>query len=162
PEARERDAHPAAGPPRAHPRLGPRRRRAAAVRHREGGLVRLREGPRLRHRADARPRRAIRNERRRLAARLRHPRVHVAGGRARGGARGDRTPRRSAFSSLATLLYEGLTGGAPSAGESRVGALRNPPPAPPVPPRQRAREAEITEAAERLILRALAKDPADR
>src|SRR5262249_5742411 len=57
---------------------------------------------------------------------------------------------------------EMLTGEVPFTAVSPVGVLRKHLTDPPVPPRQRAPEAEITEAAERLILRALAKDPADR
>ena len=77
-------------------------------------------------------------------------------------ARGDRITPQSDVYSLGILFYEMLTGEVPFQSVSPIGVLRRHLTDTPVPPSQLAPGIEITPAAERLILRALAKDPVDR
>jgi serine/threonine-protein kinase len=63
---------------------------------------------------------------------------------------------------LGVLFYEMLTGRVPFSAEAAMDVLQQQLHEPPRPPRQVAPDAEITTAAERLILRALEKEPARR
>ena len=77
-------------------------------------------------------------------------------------ARGDRITPQSDVYSLGILFYEMLTGDVPFHSVTPIGVLRMHLSDLPEPPSQRAPQSEITPAAERLILRALAKEPGDR
>ncbi|MFL5319964.1 MAG: serine/threonine protein kinase, partial [Myxococcaceae bacterium] len=89
--------------------------------------------------------------------RLRHPRIHVAG--AGGGAQLD---HRSDLYAVGVILYQLTTGLLPFESDSAVGfATKHLTAEPPAPSRRRP-DAKITQGMERLILRALAKDPNDR
>ena len=69
---------------------------------------------------------------------------------------------RADIYALGVIFYDLLTGHPPFEGGAPVEILSRQIGEAPIPPRQAAPEAEIAEAAERLILRALEKDPARR
>jgi eukaryotic-like serine/threonine-protein kinase len=69
---------------------------------------------------------------------------------------------RSDVYSLGILFYDMLVGHVPFEAEAAADVMQQQIHKPPVPPRRARPDAEITEAAERLILKALAKKPADR
>jgi eukaryotic-like serine/threonine-protein kinase len=69
---------------------------------------------------------------------------------------------RSDIYALGVVLYEMLTGGVPFEGDDATDIMVKQVREPVQPPRQRCPSAEITAEAERTILRALAKRPADR
>jgi serine/threonine-protein kinase len=77
-------------------------------------------------------------------------------------AKGLLVDHRSDIYSLGVIFYDMLTGRVPFEAQTPVEVLHKHINDPPAPPRQRNPRAEITEAAERLILKALAKDPARR
>jgi serine/threonine-protein kinase len=64
--------------------------------------------------------------------------------------------------SLGILFYDILVGHVPFEAEAAADVMQQQIHAPPVPPRRARPDAEITESAERLILKALAKRPEDR
>jgi serine/threonine protein kinase len=69
---------------------------------------------------------------------------------------------RSEVYSVGILFYEMLTGQVPFEGDTAADTVRMQISRPPQPPRQRNPNVEITEEAERVILRALEKDPTRR
>jgi serine/threonine-protein kinase len=77
-------------------------------------------------------------------------------------ARGEPITPSSDVYALGVLFYEMLTGDVPFHGSTPVAVLRKQLGETPAPPRQAAPNAEITEAAERLVLRMLAKRAAER
>lgn len=77
-------------------------------------------------------------------------------------ARTGRADQRSDIYSLGVMFYEMLTGSVPFEGEAAMDVMMKHVSARVVPPRRKAPNAEITEAAERVIMRAMEKDPAKR
>ncbi len=77
-------------------------------------------------------------------------------------ARGEEVDARADVYSLGLMFYEMLTGEVPFRAPSPLALLAKQIDEPPRPPTEVAPDAEITPAAERLILAALAKDPAAR
>jgi serine/threonine-protein kinase len=77
-------------------------------------------------------------------------------------AKGLLVDHRADIYSLGVIFYDVLTGRVPFEAPTPVEVLTKHITEAPVPPRQRRPSAEITEAAERLILKALAKEPDDR
>jgi serine/threonine-protein kinase len=76
--------------------------------------------------------------------------------------KGHDVDHRADIYALGVVFYLALTGEVPFWSPNPVSILRQHVNEDPIPPRQRAPDAEITEGAELLILRALAKDPAER
>ncbi len=74
---------------------------------------------------------------------------------------GTADPRSDVYA-VGIMFYEMLTGTVPFTGETSVDVMMKHVSEPVTPPRRVAPDAEITEEAERVILKALAKDPADR
>lgn len=70
-------------------------------------------------------------------------------------------PRTDIYA-LGVMFYEMLTGSVPFTGETPVDVMMKVVAEPVIPPRQRAPSLEITEEAERLIMKALSKNPAHR
>jgi serine/threonine protein kinase len=70
-------------------------------------------------------------------------------------------PRTDIYA-LGIMFYEMLTGAVPFTGETPVDVMLKVVSQPVVPPRQKAPEVECTPEAERLIMKALAKDPKQR
>jgi serine/threonine-protein kinase len=77
-------------------------------------------------------------------------------------ARGLPVDHRADVYALGIMFYDMLTGKVPFSAEASVDVLHQQVNARPIPPSQVAPHAEITPAAERLILRSLEKDPAKR
>jgi serine/threonine protein kinase len=77
-------------------------------------------------------------------------------------ATGSALDERSDVYAVGVILYQMTTGHLPFDGANSMEVLTRHVNEPPVPPRQRQPDAPISEAMERLILRALAKDPANR
>jgi serine/threonine-protein kinase len=77
-------------------------------------------------------------------------------------ARGGPIDHRSDVYSMGIMFYDMLVGHVPFHGGSPVEVLSRHIAEPPVPPRQARPDAEISPAAEALIMRAIAKDPAKR
>ncbi len=76
--------------------------------------------------------------------------------------KGQDVDHRADIYALGIVFYLMLTGEVPFWSPNPVSILRQHVNEEPIPPRQRAPDAEITEGAEMLILRAIAKDPARR
>jgi serine/threonine-protein kinase len=74
---------------------------------------------------------------------------------------GHADPRSDVYA-VGILFYEMLTGQVPFEGDNAADTVQMQISRPPQPPRQRNPNVEITEEAERVILRALEKDPANR
>jgi serine/threonine-protein kinase len=77
-------------------------------------------------------------------------------------ATGSALDERSDLYAVGVILYQMTTGHLPFDGANSMEVLTRHVNEPPVPPRQRQPDAPISESMERLILRALAKDPAKR
>lgn len=77
-------------------------------------------------------------------------------------ARGASVDHRADIYALGVIFYDMLVGHVPFSAPTPVEVLAKQISETPVPPRRARPEAEITEAAERLILKALSKDPARR
>jgi len=77
-------------------------------------------------------------------------------------ATGSALDERSDLYAVGVILYQMTTGHLPFDGANSMEVLTRHVNEPPVPPRQRQPDAPISEAMERLILRALSKDPAKR
>jgi serine/threonine-protein kinase len=76
--------------------------------------------------------------------------------------RGDRADHRADIYSVGCILYNLITGQVPFDGTSLMGVITKHLLDPPVPPSQRLAGAKISAEMDALVLRALAKDPADR
>ncbi|MEY4579926.1 MAG: hypothetical protein RL701_4629, partial [Pseudomonadota bacterium] len=77
-------------------------------------------------------------------------------------ARGQEPDARSDVYGFGTLLYEALTGRPPFTGETAIEVIAQHVASAPEPPSMHARRGWISEALDDLVLRALAKDPAER